>query len=167
MPKPAVSLQPTSPLSHLFSPPPYHLAGLQTTIILALSIAYRQKAEKDSFYRQGDRQCRFRLATAQCPAHMPMASTSAALVVPTPLARKHSVLEHTVRTAPAPASPASRTASELLQRHPPNPCPSPTDAVKNHGGWRGDKRVAAGPRASQPGAAAGQQQIGRGMECRF
>ena len=116
VPKLAVSLHPTSPL---FSPPPYHLAGLQPTIILALSVAYRQKAEKGSFYRQGDRQCRFRLATAQCPAHMPMASTGAALVVPTPLARKCSVPERTVRTAPA--SPASRTASELLQRHPPNP----------------------------------------------
>ena len=85
----------------------------------AISVACRQKAEKGSFYRQGDRQCRFRLATAQCPAHMPMASTGAALVVPTPLARKCSVPERTVRTAPA--SPASRTASELLQRHPPNP----------------------------------------------
>ena len=106
----------------------------------AISVACRQKAEKGSFYRQGDRQCRFRLATAQCPAHMPMASTGAALVIPTPLARKRLVPERTVRTAPA--SPASRTASELLQRHPPNPV-SLTDRCRQKP-WRAVDTVNAG-----------------------
>ena len=36
VPKPVVSLQPVSPLSPLFSPPPHHLAVLQPAIILAL-----------------------------------------------------------------------------------------------------------------------------------
>ena len=34
--KPAVSLQPASPLSPSLSPPPQHLVGLQPAIILAL-----------------------------------------------------------------------------------------------------------------------------------
>ena len=37
VPKLAVSLQPASPLSSPFSPPPQHLASLEPTIILALS----------------------------------------------------------------------------------------------------------------------------------
>jgi len=36
VPKPAVSLQPASPLSPPLSPPPQHLVGLQPAIILAL-----------------------------------------------------------------------------------------------------------------------------------
>ena len=34
--EPTISLQPTSPLSPLFSSPPQHLASLQRTITLAL-----------------------------------------------------------------------------------------------------------------------------------
>ena len=41
VPKLAVSLQPASPLSPPFSPPPHHLASLQPTIILALSMRVR------------------------------------------------------------------------------------------------------------------------------
>lgn len=38
MSKPAVTLQPASPLSPLISPPPQHLACLQPVIILALIV---------------------------------------------------------------------------------------------------------------------------------
>ena len=38
VPKLAVRLEPASPLSPPFSPPPQHLASLQPTIILALMI---------------------------------------------------------------------------------------------------------------------------------
>jgi hypothetical protein len=106
--------------------------------------------------------------TRHCPvpSSHANASTGAALVVPTPLARKRSVPDRTVRTA-------SRTESELLQRHPSKPrVPHRPGAVKNRGEWRGDKRVAAGPRRDRPCALWGQrgsssQQIGRGTtkEC--
>ena len=41
VPKPAVSLQPASPLSPPLSPPPQHLVGLQPAIILALRLVAR------------------------------------------------------------------------------------------------------------------------------
>ena len=39
VPKLAISLQSASPLSHPFSHPPQHLAGLQPTVILALRVS--------------------------------------------------------------------------------------------------------------------------------
>ena len=112
-----------------------------------------QKTEKGQFLQTGRQTIPF--PTCHCPVPSSHANGQHGRGARHPHTTCQKMLGFRSHRAHGPALPASRAfrascCNATLQ----TPCPSPTGVVKNRGGWRGDKRVVAGPRASQPGAAS-------------